>query len=135
MKNGVLGGYSKPLIEKDRQTIAGMLQKAGYKTAGVGKWHLGMEGQHPSRRGFDVAIESHGKHFAFKTDPKMKYPQGQYLIGPSLFPLFRMVVGIVLLVFVIVQLVLFGITVVFNQEIFTFLDMLETFNKMLGRKP
>ena len=60
------------------------------------------------------------------------WPQGQYLIGPSLFPLFRMVVGIVLLVFVIVQLVLFGIAVVFNQEIFTFLDVLEIFSGMIG---
>lgn len=60
------------------------------------------------------------------------WPQGQYLIGPSLFPLFRMVVGIVLLVFVIVQLVLFGIAVVFNQEIFTFLDVLEIFSGLIG---
>jgi hypothetical protein len=60
------------------------------------------------------------------------WPQGQYLIGPSLFPLFRMVLGIVLLVFVIVQLVLFGIALVFNQEVLTFLDVLETFSGMIG---
>ena len=60
------------------------------------------------------------------------WPQGQYLIGPSLFPLFRMVVGIALIVFVIVQLVLFGIGVVFNQEILTFLDVLKIFNGMIG---
>jgi hypothetical protein len=60
------------------------------------------------------------------------WPQGQYLIGPSLFPLFRMVVGIVLLVFVIVQVVLFGIAVVFNQEILTFLDVLDIFSGMMG---
>lgn len=60
------------------------------------------------------------------------WPQGQYLIGPSLFPLFRMVVGIALLVFVIVQLVLFGIAVVFNQEILTFLDVLEIFSGLIS---
>jgi hypothetical protein len=60
------------------------------------------------------------------------WPQGQYLIGPSLYPLFRMVVGIVLLVFVIVQLVLFGIAIVFNQEILSFLEVLDIFSGMIG---
>jgi hypothetical protein len=42
------------------------------------------------------------------------WSEGQYLIGPRLFPLFRMVVGIALTVFVVVQLVLVGVTAVFN---------------------
>jgi hypothetical protein len=37
------------------------------------------------------------------------WPEGQYLIGPRLYQLFRMVVGIALTVFVIVQLVLLGV--------------------------
>jgi hypothetical protein len=60
------------------------------------------------------------------------WPQGQFLIGPSLFPLFRMVVSITLLVFVIVQLVLVGISLVFNQEVFTFLTLLDILSEMLG---
>lgn len=60
------------------------------------------------------------------------WPEGQYLIGPQLYPLFRMVVGIALLVFVIVQLVLFGIAVVFNQEIITFLSAVDFFAEMIG---
>lgn len=43
LKNGVLGGYSPPLIEEGRLTIADRFQKAGYQTAAVGKWHLGMQ--------------------------------------------------------------------------------------------
>lgn len=43
LKRGVLGGYSPPLIEKDRPTIATMLKGAGYRTGAVGKWHLGMQ--------------------------------------------------------------------------------------------
>lgn len=43
MKSGVLGGYSKPMLERDRATIASMLQHYGYKTGAIGKWHLGME--------------------------------------------------------------------------------------------
>ncbi|HLE14966.1 MAG TPA: hypothetical protein VI776_09470 [Anaerolineales bacterium] len=44
------------------------------------------------------------------------WPEGQYLIGPRLFPLFRLVVGIALTVFAIVQLVLLGVTAVFNPQ-------------------
>jgi len=60
------------------------------------------------------------------------WPQGQYLIGPSLFPLFRMVVAIVLTVFVIVQLVLLGIGTVFDQEVLTFLSVLDIFSEIIG---
>ncbi|MDX1637185.1 MAG: sulfatase-like hydrolase/transferase [Balneolaceae bacterium] len=43
--NGVLTGYSKPIIEYNRETVASLLSKAGYKTAIIGKWHLGLEWQ------------------------------------------------------------------------------------------
>ncbi len=43
LKEGVLGGYSSPLIPKDRATVAHMLKKSGYQTQAIGKWHLGME--------------------------------------------------------------------------------------------
>jgi len=42
LKSGVLGGYSKPLVEKDRLTVASLLQRHGYTTGCVGKWHLGL---------------------------------------------------------------------------------------------
>jgi len=42
MKQGVLGGYSRPLIEPKRQTIAAVLKDSGYTTCCVGKWHLGL---------------------------------------------------------------------------------------------
>ena len=42
LKRGVLGGYSPPLLEDGRLTIADMLKAKGYHTAAVGKWHLGM---------------------------------------------------------------------------------------------
>ena len=41
LKRGVLNGSSAPLIEPDRLTLAGMLNGLGYRTAMVGKWHLG----------------------------------------------------------------------------------------------
>lgn len=42
LQSGVLGGYSAPLIARDRLTVAGFLQQQGYGTACFGKWHLGM---------------------------------------------------------------------------------------------
>ncbi|HWA99697.1 MAG TPA: arylsulfatase [Pirellulales bacterium] len=39
----VLGGLSPRLIEQNRMTVASMLRDAGYHTACIGKWHLGMD--------------------------------------------------------------------------------------------
>ena len=55
LKSGVLGGYSPPLIEADRMTVASMLRNAGYHTAAFGKWHLGMN--MPRRGDDDVQSE------------------------------------------------------------------------------
>ena len=42
LKKGVLGGFKDPLIKKSRITIADYLKAEGYKTALIGKWHLGI---------------------------------------------------------------------------------------------
>lgn len=43
LKMAVLPGQSFHLIEEGRETIPSMLKKQGYRTAAVGKWHLGMD--------------------------------------------------------------------------------------------
>jgi len=42
LKRGVFGGFNRPLIEKDRLTVASFLKHHGYSTACIGKWHLGL---------------------------------------------------------------------------------------------
>jgi len=47
-----------------------------------GKWHLGFGSQfHPSKRGFDEAIQTSTGHFAprFKISPPVEIPEGTYL--------------------------------------------------------
>jgi arylsulfatase A-like enzyme len=41
LKAGVLFGFSPPLLEKGRMTVASLLRDRGYATACIGKWHLG----------------------------------------------------------------------------------------------
>ena len=61
-------------------TLAQAMKDAGYATGLFGKWHLGQDGEHhPSKRGFDEAIVTMGRHFDFVTTPKVEYPEGTYL--------------------------------------------------------
>ncbi|MBK8516124.1 MAG: arylsulfatase [Saprospiraceae bacterium] len=43
LKFGVIKYFGTPIINQDRSTIGEMLQRNGYYTACIGKWHLGMD--------------------------------------------------------------------------------------------
>lgn len=42
LKKHVLYGYAPPLIESGERTVAHFLKEQGYRTACIGKWHLGL---------------------------------------------------------------------------------------------
>lgn len=54
LKHGVTGGYSKTFLDADRFTIGKMFQQLGYKTAMVGKWHIGMQFYSPEGEPVDL---------------------------------------------------------------------------------
>ena len=57
LKKDVLFGYSKPLIEPGRMTVASFLKEQGYTTACMGKWHLGWTWPMKSTSEEDVDFE------------------------------------------------------------------------------
>jgi arylsulfatase A-like enzyme len=60
MKRGVLGAWGWPQIEKDRLTLASMLNQHDYHTACIGKWHLGWDWQKAD--GTTLKIDRDSKH-------------------------------------------------------------------------
>jgi hypothetical protein len=54
-------------------------------------------------------------------------PESQYLVSPDLFPIFRTVVGIALLVIVVVHAVLFGVSIFTNPDPLDALNVLSGF--------
>ncbi|MEW5975419.1 MAG: sulfatase [Acidobacteriota bacterium] len=51
---------ARPLIRQalplEEETVAEVLRSAGYKTAAIGKWHLGGKGYGPQQQGFDLNV-------------------------------------------------------------------------------
>ncbi|MCA9048252.1 MAG: arylsulfatase [Planctomycetaceae bacterium] len=43
LQRGIVGVWERPLIPPDRLTIGKVAQQAGYRTACIGKWHLGSD--------------------------------------------------------------------------------------------
>ena len=75
LKRPFLEPYDAPLIEAERKTLPGLLRDKGYRTACIGKWHLGWNGRPERRapiykspfrmadtRGFDYTTASCAKH-------------------------------------------------------------------------
>lgn len=59
LQSGVIGGLSPRLIEAGRPTVASFLQARGYRTAVIGKWHLGLNWERlPGRAITELGVET-----------------------------------------------------------------------------
>ncbi|HYF34798.1 MAG TPA: sulfatase, partial [Prosthecobacter sp.] len=55
----LISPISKNFLEPSEFTLAEALREAGYRTAHIGKWHLGLTAEHrPNQQGFDVMFEA-----------------------------------------------------------------------------
>lgn len=73
MKSGVLGPYDPPLLGPEEATLGTLLSGAGYRTAAIGKWHLGL--------GLPMK-EEHGETSIWQGDPGIDFG-GQLSDGPT----------------------------------------------------
>jgi len=98
------GGYGEPIIERDEMTLGNLFKNNGYKTAAIGKWHVGMEwtlkdenaGQGekniyfksplkftPVDQGFDYYFGTSG---CTSDDPPFAFIENKNLLGLPLIP-------------------------------------------------
>ena len=82
----LIGPTDRNELALEEITIAEKLKEKGYKTAFIGKWHLGSEGFYPENQGFDINIGGHekgsppGGYYSPYKNPKLKDgPEGEYL--------------------------------------------------------
>lgn len=90
--SGKRAGRFRPAVLNDRMplseiTLAEALKAAGYRTAFLGKWHLGPTAEFwPENQGFDINVGGHnrgsppGGYFAPYRNPRLKNgPKGEHL--------------------------------------------------------
>ena len=82
----LIGPTDRNELALEEITIAEKLKEKGYKTAFIGKWHLGSEGFYPENQGFDINIggcekgSPPGGYYSPYKNPKLKDgPEGEYL--------------------------------------------------------
>ena len=86
LKTGVCWGWSQRLIEDGRMTVGNFLQSNGYKTAAIGKWHLGMNW---TLKGGGIADDGlkYDRNYkdAYNVDYTKKVTQGPNSVGFDYF--------------------------------------------------
>ncbi|MFQ5731584.1 MAG: sulfatase, partial [Planctomycetaceae bacterium] len=78
--------YEKLVVPKmnlqlplDEVSLAECVKPAGYVSGSFGKWHLGGPAFFPDKQGFDEYVVTAGRHFGFRTMPRIPVKKGEYL--------------------------------------------------------
>lgn len=85
LKKGVTWSWSESLIAPGRATVASKLQKKGYHTACVGKWHLGLDWQKDASGEIDIRLPikngptTHGFDYFFGITASLDIPPYIYI--------------------------------------------------------
>jgi arylsulfatase A len=80
LQRGVLWPWDPPLIEPDRLTVAKLLQAQGYRTACIGKWHLGWDWAthdgEPAHKGAEIGVLDREQRHAMEANIDYSQPMG-----------------------------------------------------------
>ena len=85
MTRGVLDGYAGPLIAPNRETLGSFLGATGYRTAVIGKWHLGLGfaknalGEFDFEEPIDDGPHTHGFHESYIIPGSLDFPPYVYI--------------------------------------------------------
>ena len=85
LKRGVLNGYGAPLLAADRATIGTFLAENGYRTAIIGKWHLGLgfakspDGEFDFDQPVSDGPHTHGFQESFIIPASLDFPPYVYI--------------------------------------------------------
>ena len=85
MTRGVLNGYAGPLIAPRRETLGSFLGATGYRTAVIGKWHLGLGfaknalGEFDFEEPIDDGPHTHGFDESYIIPASLDFPPYVYI--------------------------------------------------------
>ena len=85
LTRGVLDGYDGPLIAPNRETLGSFLGSTGYRTAVIGKWHLGLGfaknalGEFDFEEPIDDGPHTHGFHESYIIPASLDFPPYVYI--------------------------------------------------------